>query len=1089
MKKIKTAGLFLMLLFVTTLNAQLSNFSLNVSKTDETCLGNGSLTLSVSNTSANASILYKIYKLPNVTNAIFISSDNYMGGLSAGNYKVIALQSLGSNQNSKEQTVTVENKRVDFNFTVSSTNQSCSAGGTITVRATTGIVARCEIVKGPEKRELQTSNVFANLPGGTYNIRAYDECGNGKVKTYTLSLINSVLTISNPTYPDVVNKICDSIRVNNSIAPSSGSINYPISVTHTLTPMDLGGNSIVINQVFETGQANLQVVSAVLPRLDGQTYTYDVTVTDNCNTVYSKEDNVVDPNILLKLSAGEAKCAEKFLIINASKYTTSYKVNFISTPAGFDLSKYTTNADAFYTEPTTTFGSRDNSVPFGIYEIEIVDQCGRAVTQTINIEFIKPKPAGSGYNNGCFSDFGGISISVPQQKLVKAVMTSAPDTYTINHTMPMEVTAKINAQGILRLIDLPLGEYKFDIGDDCTFDYNQVKVIVPEYIDKKFNISALPACGPGFGTVRYRSGNGKLTSASIVDAPAAYKGAKDVTSNLSTEGALYMDNLPEGSYVFQGVDICGVDVSFPIDIEGYVPSQKTFTFTPNCGGFAVKVTDESNGVEGATYFLQKFNTTTNTWGHPGTGKAYAEWSVPGDDTGVKLSNNTVRNNLNYSGKFRIVKKFESYGNATSKNTMCVSAYGEPFEYTEQFAIKAAYSLACMGTPNDVMLDVVGYPTSFKITEKDGKAFTIDNGTDNVFKNLEPAEYKFVIEDNCGNIVPKWFDVQTLPSISDARQPNDMVFCTDDTSVKNYQFHLTDQNETILGPLYSSMYTISYHLSQEDADAGANSLPEFYTSKVNGQVIYARLINNEVSLCHGTTSFKLFVGGAQEPTVSTEGTICDGKKIALIAAGGYDSYLWSNGETTKTIYVTEPGLYSVTVNKNFGNSFCSKYAEVEVHESFTPNIKNIETEDWTDHDNTITVNTDNPGTYEYSIDGMNYQAENTFAGLDSGVYKVYVKDINGCGQDIKEVVLLNYPNYFTPNGDGHHDKWYIKYSVKEPHINVVIFDRYGKLITTLGPTSDGWDGTLNGIQLPSTDYWFVVTREDGRELKGHFSMLR
>ncbi|MEC8537992.1 MAG: LamG-like jellyroll fold domain-containing protein, partial [Bacteroidota bacterium] len=42
-------------------------------------------------------------------------------------------------------------------------------------------------------------------------------------------------------------------------------------------------------------------------------------------------------------------------------------------------------------------------------------------------------------------------------------------------------------------------------------------------------------------------------------------------------------------------------------------------------------------------------------------------------------------------------------------------------------------------------------------------------------------------------------------------------------------------------------------------------------------------------------------------------------ITLDAGEGYDSYLWSNGQTTQTIIVTEPGNYSVNVeNGNFNN---------------------------------------------------------------------------------------------------------------------------------------------------------------------------
>jgi len=57
------------------------------------------------------------------------------------------------------------------------------------------------------------------------------------------------------------------------------------------------------------------------------------------------------------------------------------------------------------------------------------------------------------------------------------------------------------------------------------------------------------------------------------------------------------------------------------------------------------------------------------------------------------------------------------------------------------------------------------------------------------------------------------------------------------------------------------------------------------------------------------------------------------------------------------------------------------------------------------------------------------------------------------------------------------------------MTINIFDRYGKLIISLDPESDGWDGTYNGAKLPSTDYWFVVTRANGQVHKGHFSMKR
>ena len=122
--------------------------------------------------------------------------------------------------------------------------------------------------------------------------------------------------------------------------------------------------------------------------------------------------------------------------------------------------------------------------------------------------------------------------------------------------------------------------------------------------------------------------------------------------------------------------------------------------------------------------------------------------------------------------------------------------------------------------------------------------------------------------------------------------------------------------------------------------------------------------------------------------------------------------------------------------------------------------------------------------------LNFQSENTFYGLQTGSYTVFVKDKNGCGPDAEEAVfLLTYPKFFTPNADGYNDFWRIKFSMMEPNMIVYIFDRYGKLITGFGAKDPGWDGSLNGYALPSTDYWFLVKRENGKEHRGHFAMKR
>ncbi|UPQ78222.1 T9SS type B sorting domain-containing protein [Flavobacterium azooxidireducens] len=218
-------------------------------------------------------------------------------------------------------------------------------------------------------------------------------------------------------------------------------------------------------------------------------------------------------------------------------------------------------------------------------------------------------------------------------------------------------------------------------------------------------------------------------------------------------------------------------------------------------------------------------------------------------------------------------------------------------------------------------------------------------------------------------------------------------------------------------------------------------------------------------------------------------ICDGNEITINAGNGFDNYNWSTGETTPSIIVSQPGNYDVTVSEIHGPLICTSTKNFTVVLSNPATITNIETKDWTTSENIIQIDVTGLGNYEYSLDNINFQDSNLFTNLPSGDYTIYVRDKNDCGAVDQKVYLLMYPLFFTPNGDGYNDKWKIKFSEIEPNMTVTIFDRYGKFIKQIGANSEGWDGTFLGNHLPSSDYWFIVTRQNGKEYRGHFSLKR
>ena len=123
------------------------------------------------------------------------------------------------------------------------------------------------------------------------------------------------------------------------------------------------------------------------------------------------------------------------------------------------------------------------------------------------------------------------------------------------------------------------------------------------------------------------------------------------------------------------------------------------------------------------------------------------------------------------------------------------------------------------------------------------------------------------------------------------------------------------------------------------------------------------------------------------------------------------------------------------------------------------------------EHTIEAMATGDGTYVFQLDDGPTQDSGTFTGVDPGNHIITISDVNGCGSVSIEVGVIDYPRFFTPNQDGFHDTWNILGLGSAPNLNakVFIFDRYGKLLKQLSPTSIGWNGTYNGQPMPSTDY--------------------
>jgi gliding motility-associated-like protein len=176
--------------------------------------------------------------------------------------------------------------------------------------------------------------------------------------------------------------------------------------------------------------------------------------------------------------------------------------------------------------------------------------------------------------------------------------------------------------------------------------------------------------------------------------------------------------------------------------------------------------------------------------------------------------------------------------------------------------------------------------------------------------------------------------------------------------------------------------------------------------------------------------------------------------------------------------------------------CFNYAELilELSNDIIPTriaiITEVKTTNFSESKNTVTIEYTGVSDYEFSIDGIYYQDNPEFLNVAAGTYTAYARDKNGCGVSNPFLFyILDYPRYFTPNGDGFNDTWTIKNLNMLPQATIHIFDRYGKLLKQFNSNNLNWNGILNGRLLPADDYWFNLIFVDGKNIKGHFSLKR
>lgn len=294
--------------------------------------------------------------------------------------------------------------------------------------------------------------------------------------------------------------------------------------------------------------------------------------------------------------------------------------------------------------------------------------------------------------------------------------------------------------------------------------------------------------------------------------------------------------------------------------------------------------------------------------------------------------------------------------------------------------------------------------------------------------------------------------------------------------------------------------LSFYETANDAENRVNALALNYENIVPfNQTLFVNIRSNNECFARATVNLRVLPTPQLMPDESVFYCLNAFPETITLLGGIINDtpnnfyYEWLFNGTTTDITTTfnnvnQPGTYTVIATSPNG---CSSSRTITVVASEIASIDGVSVSQ--NANNTIEVLVSGSGDYEFALDYENgfYQDSNIFNNVNPGFHIVYVRDLNGCGGVSRRLSVLGFPKYFTPNNDGFNDFWQV-YGVDvefNSNIDIKIFDRYGKLLAALNPLGSGWDGTINGNPLPTNDYWYVVTLEDGTIYNGHFTLKR
>ncbi|MPM33862.1 hypothetical protein SDC9_80443 [bioreactor metagenome] len=224
-------------------------------------------------------------------------------------------------------------------------------------------------------------------------------------------------------------------------------------------------------------------------------------------------------------------------------------------------------------------------------------------------------------------------------------------------------------------------------------------------------------------------------------------------------------------------------------------------------------------------------------------------------------------------------------------------------------------------------------------------------------------------------------------------------------------------------------------------------------------------------CSGSDTIDVFNYPEVIVNLGADRSICPGDEITLDAGNPGATYIWSTGASTQSVVVSADGQYSVFVSMNG----CSGDDDIFITMLQDPFV-DLGADEVLCEGLTKVLYASFPASDYVWQDGSAYDF---YYVTSSGTYSVSVSNSCGTVSDTAEITFIDcdcsvfIPSAFSPTRDEINDKFLPVSTCGWRKFDLMIYNRWGKMLFRSQDGEAGWDGLYDGELVPQGIYTYVL----------------